>query len=91
MASVLFTVRDAIVNTLAFSGTNFVFSRIKDHGEEELKRLDLALGKLKSVRDEWSKDRMKRHYFINEKLRKKKTQGQTLTMLMKQCLTFSGI
>ena len=76
MASVLFTVRDAIVNALAFSGTNFVFSRIKDHGEEELKRLDLALGKLKSVRDEWSKDRMKRHYFINEKLRKKRRKGK---------------
>ena len=76
MASVLFTVRDAIVNALALSGTNFVFSRIKDHGEEELKRLDLALGKLKSVRDEWSKDRMKRHYFINEKLRKKRRKGK---------------
>ena len=46
MASLLFTVGGAVVNTLAFSGTNFVFSRPTDHGEEEQKRHDLALEKL---------------------------------------------
>ena len=38
MASILFTVGGAVVNALAFSGTNFVFIRLTDHGAEELNR-----------------------------------------------------
>ena len=59
------------MNALAFSGTNFVFSRLTDHGEEERKRHDLALEKLQRARDEWNKDRMKRLDFINKRLREK--------------------
>ena len=43
MTSLLFTVVVAVVNTLAFSGTNFIFSILTDHGAEERKRHDLAL------------------------------------------------
>ena len=46
MASLLFTIGGVVVNASAFSGTNFVFSRLTDHGEEERKRHDLALEKL---------------------------------------------
>ena len=46
MASVLFTIGGAVVNALAFSGTNFVFSRLANHAEEERKRHDLALKNL---------------------------------------------
>ena len=60
MASVLCIVGGAVVNALAFSGTNFVFSSLTDHGEEECKRHDLAFEKLQRTRDEWNKDRMKR-------------------------------
>ena len=56
MASLLFTIGGAVVNALAFSGTNFVFSRLTDHGEEERKRHDLALEKLQKAKDEWNKD-----------------------------------
>ena len=52
MASLLFTVGGAVVNALAFSGTNFIFSRLADHGAEECKRHDLAEEKLKRARDE---------------------------------------
>ena len=69
MASLLFTICGAVVNALAFSGTNFVFSRLTDHGEEERKRHDLALKKLQRARDGWNKDRMKRLDFINKRLR----------------------
>ena len=86
MASLLFTVSGAMVNELAFSGTNFVFSRLTDHDEEERKRHDLALERLQRARDEWNKDRMKRLDFINKRLREKMRQGHTSTMLMKQCL-----
>ena len=60
-----------MVNAIAFSGTNFVFSKLTDHGAEELKRQDLALEKLQRARDEWKKDRMKHYDFINKKLREK--------------------
>ena len=71
MASLLFTIGGAVVNPLAFSGTNFVFSRLTDHGAEERKRHDLALKKLQSVRDEWNRDRMKHLDLINKRLRER--------------------
>ena len=46
MPSLLFTNGGAVVNALAFSGTNFVFSRLTDHGSEERKIHNLALKKL---------------------------------------------
>ena len=60
-----------MVNALAFSGTNFVFSRLTDHGAEECNIHDLALKKHPRVRDEWNKDRMKRLDFINKRPREK--------------------
>ena len=69
MASVLFTIGGAVVNALAFSGTNFVFSRLGNRGAEESKRHDLALKKLQRARDEWNRDRMKRLDLINKRLR----------------------
>ena len=71
MASILFTVGGAVVNALAFSGTNLVFIRLTDHGAEERKRHDLALEKLQRARDEWNRDRMKRLDFMNKRLREK--------------------
>ena len=69
MASLLFTIGGAVVNASAFSGTNFVFSRLMDHGEKQSKRHELALEKLQRARDEWNKDRNKRLDFINKRLR----------------------
>ena len=37
MASVLLTISGAIMNALAFSGTNFLFSVLTDHSEKERK------------------------------------------------------
>ena len=56
MASLLFTIGGAVVNALAFNGTNFVFSRLTDHGAEVRKRHDLALEKLQRAMDEWNRD-----------------------------------
>ena len=71
MSSLLFTVVGAVMNTLAFSGTNFVLSRFTDHGEEERKRYDLALGMLQKVRDDWNKDQTKQLNFANKRVREK--------------------
>ena len=57
-----------MVNAPAFSRTNFVFSRLTDHGAEEHKRHYLALEKLQKTRDEWNRDRMKRLDLINKRL-----------------------
>ena len=71
MASLLFTIAGAVVNALAFSSTDFVFSKLTDHGAEEHKRHDLALEKLQRARDEWNRNRMKRLDFMNKRLREK--------------------
>ena len=71
MASVLFTIGGAMVNALAFSGTNFFFSRLTDHGAEERKRHDLALEKLQRAKYDGNRDRMKRLDFMNKRLREK--------------------
>ena len=70
MASFLFTIGGAAVNTLAFSGNNF--SRLTDQGAEERKRHFLALEKLQRARDEWNRDRKKRLGFMNKRVREKK-------------------
>ena len=93
MASLLFTILSGItsatINETAFSSTNFVFSRLADHGEEKRKRHNLAIGKLQGARDEWNEDRMKQLDFINKRLREKMKQGHTPTILVKQCLNTS--
>ena len=71
MESLLFTIGGAVVNALAFSDTNFVFSRLTDHDEEERKRHDLAQEQLQRARDKWNEDRMKGLDFINKRLREK--------------------
>ena len=40
---------------LTLIGTDFVLSRLTDHGEEERKKHDLALEKFQRARDEWNK------------------------------------
>ena len=54
MASLLFIIGGAVANALAFTSTNFIFSRFTDHGAKERKRLDLAEEKLQRARDKWN-------------------------------------
>ena len=76
MASLLFTVGGAVVNALAFSSPDFVFSRLRDHGAEERKRHDLVLKNHQRARDKWNGDRMKHLDFINKRLREKKNDAK---------------
>ena len=46
MALLLFSIDGAVVNALAFSGTNLVFKGLTDDDAEECKRNNLALEKL---------------------------------------------
>ena len=88
MASLLFTVGGAVVNALAFSGNNFFFSRLTDHGAEERKRHDLALEKLQRVRDEWNRDRMKRLDTMNKRLREKNEKRTYMNNLHEATLEY---
>ena len=72
MVSLLAMGASAAVNALAFSGTNYIFSKFSDHREAERKRLDIALEDLQRDRDKWNQERMERLDFINKRLRDKK-------------------
>ena len=91
MASLLFTVGGAGVNALAFSGTNFLFSRLTDHGEEERKRHDLALEKLQRAKEEWNRDRIKRLDVVNKRLREKNEARAYINNVDQAMLEYYGV
>ena len=62
----------AVVNALAFSGSNYLFSKIgkpEDH-LPEIKRHNEAMENLAKARDAWNKKREQRLDFINEQMRR---------------------
>jgi len=61
----------AIVNALAFSGSNYAFHMLdKSKADVEKKRHDLAIEKLNEDTEKWSKDRRRKLDFINQELMK---------------------
>ena len=54
MASLAIMAGGALVNALAFSGTNFIFGQLGDHGGTEMKRHNLAVERLSKAREEYS-------------------------------------
>ena len=68
MASLAVMAGTALVNALAFSGTNAAFSMLGDHGGTERKRHNLAVEKLSKAREDWSRDRQERLDLINKTL-----------------------
>ena len=69
-STVIMMVGGAAINALAFSGSNFLFSKIGSHSDEERKRHDKAIEKLEAAQVEWNKKRTERLDFINEQLKK---------------------
>jgi len=71
MASIAMLVGGALVNAVAFSGSNYMFSLLRDSGvAEERKRHDRAVEELQAAQADWSKKRTDRLDYINEKLRR---------------------
>ena len=72
MASIALMAGGAIVNALAFSGSNYLFSKLaqSDRGDtaEEQKRHDEAMEQLQTAQTEWSNRRTQRLDKINEEL-----------------------
>ena len=79
MASIAMMAGGAIVNALAFSGSNYLFSKLdkEDRGDtfEEQKRHDKAVEQLQTAQVQWSERRTERLDWINKKLRE---QHQTV-------------
>ena len=63
-------IRGASANTLAFTGSSYLFSRLsKDSIDKKRKRHDLAIEKLQKAQIEWAQKRQQRIDFINKQLR----------------------
>lgn len=71
MASVAMMVGGAMVNALAFTGSNFLFSRMNGV-DEERKRHDLAVEQLNRAHEEWVKRRTQRQDWQNTQYLKAK-------------------
>ena len=78
MASVAMLVGGALVNALAFSGPNYLFSMLKGSGvDAERKCHDKAVEQLRAAQAEWSPRRTERLDWINEELRRQNHAVQT--------------
>ena len=71
MASIGFLIIGALINALAFSGSNFLFSSLsKESTEKERKRHDKAIEDLQQTQMEWARKRQERLDCINNQIMK---------------------
>ena len=69
MVSIGFLIGGALINTLAFSGSNFLFSSLsKESIDKERKRHDKVIEDLKRAQIEWAKKRQERLDYINNQI-----------------------
>lgn len=69
-SAVAMMVGGAVVNALAFSGSNYLFSHMGSNSDEERKRHDKAMEQLEAATTTWNKKRTQRLDFINEQMKK---------------------
>ena len=73
MASIGFLIRGALVNALAFTGSNHLFSSLsKESIDKERKRHDKAIEDLQRAQIEWAKKRQERLNYINNQIMKQR-------------------
>ena len=71
MASIGFLIGGALVNALAFTGSNYLFSSLsKESIDKERKRHDKAIEGLQQAQIEWAKKRQERLDYINDEIMK---------------------
>jgi len=78
--------RGAVVNALAFSGTNYLFGKL---GGAERKRHNLAMEKLSKARDEYSRERQQRLDFINQSFQQQR-HAENLGAAMEEYARVTG-
>ena len=81
MASIAAIAGGALINAVAFSGTNAAFSLLGDQGKTERKRHDIAMEKLSEAREEYDKERQQRLDFISKTMREQRHAKQTFSDL----------
>ena len=78
MASVAVLLGGALVNALAFSGSNYLFSMFRSKGVDQERRIhDKAVEQLQAAQAEWSQKRAQRLDWINEEMRRQGHAVQT--------------
>ena len=71
MASIGFLIGGALVNALAFTGSNYLFSSLsKESIEKERKRHDKAIEDMQQAQLLWAKKRQQRLDYINNEIAK---------------------
>ena len=71
MASIGFLIGGALVNALAFTGSNYLFSSLsKESIDKERKRHDKAIEDLQRAQIEWAKKRQEQLDYINNEIMK---------------------
>ena len=82
MASIGFLIGGAIINALAFSGSNFLFSRLsRESINTERKRHDKAIEDLQRAQIECAKKRQERLDYINNQIIKERKAEKRFTDL----------
>ena len=79
MAGIFAMIGGALVNSLAFSGSNYMFSKLSNHGAGERKRHNQAIEKLQKDRNSWVKERQQRLDFINQQLQRERHAEHTFS------------
>ena len=93
MASLAIIAGSALINALAFSGTNAAFSLLGDHGKTEMKRHNLAVERLSKATEEYNKERQQRLDFISKTMREQRHAQKTfgdLTVAMQEYHEVTG-
>ena len=80
MASVGFLIGGALINALAFSGSNFLLSSLaKESIDKERKRHNKAIEDLQRAQLEWAKKRQERLDYINNEIMKERKAEKRFT------------
>ena len=94
MASIGFLIGGALVNALAFTGSNYLLSSLsKDSIDKERKRYDKAIEDLQRAKIEWAKKRQERLDHINNEImkqRKAEKRFADLNSAMQQYFLVTG-
>ena len=78
MATVALLVGGALVNALAFSGSNYLFSHLDSKGsDEERKRHDLAVEQVQEAQAAWAQRNTARLNWKNEQLSRQRDADKT--------------
>ena len=81
MASIAAIAGGALINALAFSGTNAAFSLLGDHGKAEMQRHNLAMEQLSKAREKYSEERQQRLDYLNKTISQQRHARQTFSAL----------